>query len=181
MCFTVCRVPLCDINVHYLSHWELDMEGERVHTHNCAPPRFPYQKHTVKERGRGGKMIVSLFMFGWTADEQTRKKKTTGVRRQSASRIKKRAHAHTPRSRGQRPITDRHSMLSQTQNVQCIRPNIPMKKNKNKHTPLHSTLKDQSRPSPRIQDHTSCCYGRKAGLGRWGRRKGWGRMTCTEG
>lgn len=40
----------------------------------CAPPRFPYQKHTVKERGRGGKMIVSLFMFGWTADEQTQKK-----------------------------------------------------------------------------------------------------------
>lgn len=70
------------------------MEGERVHTHNCAPPQFPYQKHTVKERGRGGKMIVSLFMFGWTADEQTHKKKTTGVRRQSASRIKK-GHTHT--------------------------------------------------------------------------------------
>lgn len=85
---------------------------ERVHTHNCAPPQFPDQKHTVKERGRGGKMIVSLLMFGWTADEQTQK--TTGVRGQSASQIKKgthtRTHMYAP-SHGQQPITDRHSML----------------------------------------------------------------------
>lgn len=53
---------------------ELNMEGERVHIANCAPPWFPIQKHTVIERGRGGRMIVSLFMFGWTADEQTQKK-----------------------------------------------------------------------------------------------------------
>ena len=72
MCFMVCSVPLGNMKVHYLC--ALDMEGERVHTHNCAPPQVPYQKHTVKERGRGGKMIVSLLTFGWTADEQTQKK-----------------------------------------------------------------------------------------------------------
>lgn len=112
--------------LYHLSHCELDMEGERerVHTHNCAPPQFPYQKHIVKERGRDGEMIASLFMLD--GQLMNRHKKTTSVR-QSASRIKKSTHTH---SRGQRPITDRHSMLSQTLNIQCIRPNIPMKKNK---------------------------------------------------
>lgn len=57
------------------------MEGERFHTQYCAPPQFPYQKHKVKERGRGGRMIVSLLMFKWTADEQKQTQKTTGVRR----------------------------------------------------------------------------------------------------
>lgn len=78
------------------------MEGERFHTQYCAPPQFPYQKHTVKERGRGGRMIVSLLMFEWTADEQKQTQKTTGVRRESASQIKK----GDTRSWGLRPIAD---------------------------------------------------------------------------
>lgn len=32
-------------------------------------------------------------------------------------------------------------------------------KKETKHTPLHSTLKDQSQPSPRIQDHTIAAMG----------------------
>lgn len=90
--------------------------------------------------------------------------------KRTVSQIKRYARSHTLRSCGQRPITDRHSMLSQTQNKRCIRSNIPIKqKQKTKHTPLHSTLKDQSWPSPRIQDHTVAAMGgRLAGGGGWG-------------
>lgn len=58
-------------------------------------PGSPDQKHTVKERGRGGKMIVSLFMFGMDSNEQTKNKNYRCKNTQSASRIKKRARAHT--------------------------------------------------------------------------------------
>lgn len=48
------------------------------------------------------------------------------------------------------------SLTQQTQHAfPNIRPNIPI----SKHTPLHSTLKDQSQPSPRIQDHTVAAMG----------------------
>lgn len=39
---------------------------------------------------------------------------------------------------------------------------------KNKRTPLHSTLKDQSRPSPRIQDHTVAAMGGRLDWGEVG-------------
>lgn len=58
-----------------------DMEEESGHTQNCAPPRFPDQKHTVKERGRGGKMIVSLFMLDGQLMNRHTQKQTTGVRK----------------------------------------------------------------------------------------------------
>lgn len=107
-----------------------------------------------------------------------RHKKTTGVRRQSASGIKKRAHTRTHTLMW--PATNhRHSMLPQTLNVQCIRPNIPTEQNK--HTLLHSTLKDQSRPSPRIQDHTVAAVGGSldwGGRGERRRRKGGRKMWC---
>lgn len=44
-------------------------------------------------------------------------------------------------------------------------------KKTNKHTPLRSTLKDQSQPSPRIQDHTVAAIEGRLDLGRWGRRR----------
>lgn len=75
-----------------------------------------------------------VIIHGWTADEHTQKKnnnkKTTGVRRESA-RLNKGGEgvgdAHA-RSCGQRMITNRHSMLSQTESAQWIRSNIPIAK-----------------------------------------------------
>lgn len=62
-------------------------------------------------------------------------------------------------------ITNRHSMLSQTESTQWIRSNIPIAKKK-KHTQTHTTAfyPIGSVKSPHSGPH-SCCYGMKAGLG----------------
>lgn len=46
-----------------------------------------------------------------------------------------------------------------------------MKKKETKHTPLHSTLKDQSQPSPRIQDHTIAAMGGRLDWGGQGQEE----------
>lgn len=122
-------------------------------------------------------MIVSLFMFGWTADEHTQIKKIKNYRcKKTVSQIIKnregwgaRTHTrtHTPLSCGQRPFTDRHSMLSQIESAQWIRLNIPIEKKKitNKtHTTAFYPIGSVMTKSPHSGPH-SCCYGAKAGLG----------------
>lgn len=65
---------------------QLDTEGESSYPLLC-PTAVPLAKtHRVTERGRSGQMIVSLFMDGqlMNTHKLKKKKKTTGVRRESA-------------------------------------------------------------------------------------------------
>ena len=101
--------------------------------------------------------------------------KTTGVRRQSASRIKKRArththiHTHHAHEASDQSLTDT-ACFPKTQNVQCIRPNIPINKKTKTHTAAFYPKGSVTTKSPHSGPH-SCCYGRKAELGEEGRRR----------
>lgn len=132
---------------------------ERGFIPNTVPHPSSPTNNTQLKKGEG----VAGWCHYWCLDGQlmNRTRKTTGVRIQSASRIKK-GHTHTLTWPATIHWHSRHGMLSQTS----------LLKMETQHTPLHSTLKDQSQPSPRIQDHTVAAVGERLDWGREDQSRG---------
>lgn len=156
---------------------ELNREGERLHRRKHIQPPFP-SKDAQSEEGDGGWTRWSRRYSGFNGQQVNRHQKTTGVRRHSASWIKE--EQTRTLARGQQPITLTDTACYPKSRT-SIRSTKTLRNYKNKHnqirinTPLHSTLKNQSRPSPCIQDHTLAAVGERLdwvrGVGRTGEEK----------
>ena len=123
----------------------------------------PFRPNTyIHGKGKGWREDCAII---WMNSEWTDTKQTTGVRSQPISRTH--AHTHTY-ARTQTTLAWPATNHWQTQHA-CPKPQkvattwsrfisrsqkTKHKKNTKQHRPLHSSLNDQSRPSPCIWDHT---------------------------